>query len=312
MVTVWVVFCIAVLLNCFLKKKSNVLGKYILWFAIGGGILIVPVFLWLIIGNAFVPFIKDYILFNMMYVGNEVNSSLYNKYQAFSFFLNNIYVLTSVVVMGYLCKYKKNIFNITYFIYMFVTLWFLGMSGQTYAHYGMIIIPMLIYPFSYILGMVEKEQNHFITLGVSIYFLGILAFPVWISGVDRTIAVYHDYISEVEEPGNRKDTIGKVTQYIKDNTTADDTITVWGNWNLIYVLSGRFSTSQYSYQFPIQQYDDSILNTYFAELQANRPAIIVIQAGMELGEMETFVVRNYYELANEIDGVKIYKKDVSK
>ena len=82
-------------------------------------------------------------------------------------------------------------------------------------------------------------------------------------------------------------------------------ITVWGNWDIIYARSQRFSASKYSYQSTIGA-DPVRMDEYFEEIEKNLPMYIIIQPEMEMGRMEQFIREHKYILEREIEGALVY------
>lgn len=304
MVAVWIVFCCAVLLYEIARKNLGEVLQCLFWFLIGAGIVIIPIYWWLIANNALMDFINDYFLFNKMYIQDTNRATLLNKYISFSNFLNNIYVLTVIGVACYLIKDKK-LFHFAYLVYEVVCLVLICLSGQTYAHYGMVLVPMFVYPFAILLSNQTVRKNSWI-LAFILYLSVSQVIPTWISGIDKVaeFCLAENKISE------QTDLVGKVCSFIKENTKADDKIIVWGNWNIIYVQSQRLPASKYSYQFPIGKINEQIMNEFFEEINGNPPKAIVNARGMGIGKMEGFLNEHDYICMYEIEGITVYMQDV--
>lgn len=297
MISVWLVFCIAVLLQCLHEKEGQKILFFLKWFVTGTLLIIVPIFLWLIAKGAFEDFVIDYFIFNHLYI----KATALGRYNSFMFFANNSYVILATVISVYMCKQKK-IFYISYLAYIFVTLAFICVSGQTFSHYGMVLVPMLVYPISLLLSKADiKEKNGY--LFFVLYIMLAQVTPAWISGVNKAA----EYYFQEDITSARVDTTGKVVEYVVSNSEENEKIIVWGNWDIIYALSKRLPASKYSYQFPIGKVDNRILADFFDELKENFPKIIVISS--DLGDMEQFLVENNYICTADIDGVAIYMQN---
>ena len=154
MIAVWAVFCIyAVCLNI-RQKKSFPLNVFLLFMA---GVLLVmlPIFLWLGINGAIGEFWKDYIIANIGY-SNEYNtiSNIFNSVISYIFpSLSEIFFALLLILI----IRKENFgFNITYAIYMVVNVALISISGKGFTHYGMIVLPTLIYPLAASSVVVKK------------------------------------------------------------------------------------------------------------------------------------------------------------
>lgn len=319
MVSVWIVFSIAVLIKCIKEKAFTKIVEFLSHFLLGAGISILPIVIWLIKENAFVDFINNYLLFNMKYSGMErFADSLGGKYKAFSHFFNSPLVLVAVVILSYLCISKERIkdrfFNISYFVYFVATLLLLSIAGKTNAHYGMVLVPLLAYPVGMFMSMCEREWrkgNELISLFVVVYFLVNISIPKWIGGTDRLVQSYR-----VSEQDNRSGRLVEAAEIIEQNSEPDDEITVWGNCNALYLLSERKSASKYSYQYPIGNVDESILNEYFEEITEKQPKLVVLADHTEQIMLE-FLENNKYTLVYEPEigefyNFWIYSRDESR
>lgn len=77
---------------------------------------------------------------------------------------------------------------------------------------------------------------------------------------------------------------------------ADERISVYGSYNMIYVAAGRAHATTYSYQYPIAEVDGAILDFYFDELAAQQPKLIVVENGNYDARMREFVANYSYTL----------------
>ena len=61
----------------------------------------------------------------------------------------------------------------------------------------------------------------------------------------------------------------------RQSTDVDEKISVYGNYNIVYVLTQRQHASKYSYQSPIGSVNPAIMDTYFSDLERELPRMIV-------------------------------------
>ena len=177
------------------------------------------------------------------------------------------------------------------------------MSGIPYAHYGMILIPGLVYPISLLFHNMEmirdEKTRHVVSDLLAIYLLSVVILSDWI-GVVRNIPItYNDRNSD-----HLSLTTAEVTDLIQELTDENDTISVYGNWNAAYLLSNRRHATRYSFQFPIGGIDPTLMDEYWCELQEELPPIIVVDRGHYSDEkVQHFLIKNDYEI--------IYAENVS-
>lgn len=296
MISVWVVFCIAVLIHLIYQQKVKKILVFLSYFLCGLGMMALPILIWLTVNGALYDFWENYIVFNQSYISD---ASFIQYVYAFLYFFGNVVMIVSVVSLVYQYKIKPDGFHLAYICYYFLTLAWICIGGRGYAHYGMILIPLMAYPISIVFMMIEKriKDSFFLTV-----VLGIAVISVWNEGITWAIG---SYVDRNHDSGRECD---PVIDIITERTDENDTITVWGNWNIIYVLSHRIPASKYSYQFPIADIDYDIYSEYFEDLEVNQPKFIIIQPNRAMGKMEEFLKEHLeYQHLDEIEGIDIYE-----
>lgn len=292
MIAVWFVFCIAIFILTIKKQDWITLLKFVVYFTLGITIILVPIIIWLAINNSLIPFWNDYIVFNSIY-----SSTLFEaRWSSFWFFFDTIVFKLAFFGMLYTCNKRNKILNITYLFYMILNLLLISMSGRIYGHYGMVIVPAMAYPFSLVFEEIEniKIQDVCRTLAmiVGIYLMSVLITPNWITLVKKI-----PYIHQNRNIENNSGQVNTIIGIIDKYTEKDENISVYGNWNIIYVLSQRKPASIYSYQFPIGQVMPEIMDEYLKQLQEELPPIIVIQQGIYPdNNMNNFLKANEYKI----------------
>ena len=154
-----------------------------------------------------------------------------------------------------------------------------------------------------------KQISKKLILIINIYALSSIILPNWISLVSSTASNYSN-----RDSYKISDIVRTISSLIKENTTEDEAISVYGNWNIIYVISQRKHATRYSYQFPIGTVKPQIMDEYFEKLQEETPKIIIIAAGEYNDRMNSFLELNQYSLLwseNEdtFDGALMYLKN---
>lgn len=268
MAALWPVMCIGVIFKCLRSKEE--LRRNFFSFLTGFLVLAIPIMLWLIINGALDDFIDCYIKYNMLYSSQQRGDGRWQY--SFMLFLKETMVLLTTGITLYLAVKIHAFFDILYTIYIFTTLFFLSMSGNTYMHYGMILIPMMAYPVARFFGGTSegsyavKDVN--IRFGV-LYLTCVVAAPVWLAGVNDVLSQ-----STEKEKKDFSDDLCYVSELVKGNSTEEDKITVWGNWDAVYLLSDRMSCSRYSYPGACFV-EQSMIEEYFKELEESPPKVIV-------------------------------------
>ena len=300
MISVWVCFSIAVLIQLIYKKLYNRLLSFVAFFMCGVAMIVLPILIWLVVNHALSDFWADYILFNSMYVSDANRATLVNKFNSFQYFSTNILVLASIVMTSYLCKIKRSYCDFTYVVCLILTLVWISMSGMSYNHYGMVLVPLMVYPLANFLDIGNSEKTSANAIVAIIWILISISISPWGNAISSVISNYT----------NREivyNNIQDIADLIIEHTDEDDKITVWGNRNIIYLLSRRMPASKYSYQNPIGEVDNRIYEEYFQEIDLNKPKFIIIDPIVGLGGMSEFLeIHTEYNYVGRINEFDIY------
>lgn len=294
MISVWIVFAIAVLIDCLKNKEGNSLIKYIVWFLAGACLLSVPIVLWLALNGAFPGFIRDAFIVNFQYSGATTQLA---KWKTLWWFASDILMLFFIILLMYQAVFddkKRRYLNVTYLVYFLVTLVLISVSGRPYEHYAMILIPAMGYPLAFLGSLCEETfAGGLKKAGLCVfvlYFLAYLSIPNWVDGISNTVACYQ------ERGENHHDgLLMEVTDIIQENTEEDDEITVYGSWDLVYLMSHRMSASVYSQQYAIGYVVPEIVDSYFEDITQAQPKIIVVVMDYMDERMQEFLEQNQYE-----------------
>ena len=306
MISVWIVFCIAVFIQTVMNKEWIQLLRFIAWFATGLLAIILPIIFWLLIHEDLGQCWKDYILFNQEY---SALATMKEKWSTAFFFLNSTIYITALLIITYMISSKDKLLNVSYWVYMIFTPMMIGLSGRTYGHYGMILVPIVAYPLGLLFSAIEniemKALSKTTAMLVSIYFLSMIILPRWlelISGTPTLIVRRNEHVSE---------TSIEIAEIIQNYVDEEEPISVYGNWDYLYVLSNRKHATRYSYQFPIDAVTPLVLEEYFSALQEELPPLIVVEAGHYDDNIKEFLDKNHYKLIwseqeENYDGSLIY------
>ena len=104
------------------------------------------------------------------------------------------------------------------------------------------------------------------------------------------------------------DEMCKAADIVAQNTEKTDKISVCGNYDLIYVLSDRESSSMYSYQYPIIEHDSEIKNEYLNDILKLETEIIVTHNEDSIHAILEDILNKHYELIDTAGAFYVYKK----
>lgn len=273
MIAVWIVMCLGVFVHCIYYREYKRLFYFFGYFMFGLFIAVVPFIIWLALHGALQDFWNNYILFNFAYSSDGQRANIYSKLDSFLHFLYEPLVMVACGVMSVSFLKKKSLLNILHLFCLLATLLLTCISGQTYGHYGMILVPILIIPLAYIGKACDSAfgKNQLGVVFVVLYLLISSVLPTWEGLTNKALNAYQNRGTEKIDAS-----VLAVSSWVENNTEEDELIIVCGNWNIIYNLSNRFAASKYSYQSPVGAIDSDIERTFFEELSENKPAAIIL------------------------------------
>ena len=318
MIAAWVVFCLYIFIICIKNKDIKNILFFIKWFIVGVLIVILPTFLWLIRNKLLKAFWDVYIVFNSKYSSTNggwgSESAVWNSYL---FFFNTPVNIIAFIGLIYNINIQKKYSNLVYLIYMIINLGFISMSGLTYGHYGMVVIPSIIYPISLVFKRIEEIDDNktagAIKMIVGIFTVYSIIAPNWIDILSGLPNTYRNRYNN-----NIPDALQTITEMIETETDENESISVYGNWDVVYVLGKRKHATKYSFQFPIGQVDSSIMDEYFYQLSNEQPKVIVVQNGHWDQRIIDFATENNYRIGWKesyesygelVDGAIVYVKN---
>ena len=296
----WPVMCISIVIKLLREHKYKALIYDIKWFLLGMGIILIPILSWLALRGAMASFVESYFRYNVVYT--KAMSTTFSRYQSFSYYFSDSIMTIATMAILLIVLIKHRIRDVAYACFFFLNIVLISMAGKISMHYGMIVVPTLIYPMTVIASELNKITRDKGTLaGVSaVIYLCIAPYilPGWSSAIVNTIEQfpgrnYSDYISASNK---------QIADLVLQHSAGDDEITVCGNWNIIYLLSNRCSSSRYSYQ-TVCSIDKEMEDEYFDDLINNPPSVIVLRSDFyAMDRMKDYLDNNSYNDVGGDDG----------
>ena len=271
MIATWAVFCAYIFFKCIIDKDYKSLKIFVIYFIIGFILCLLPFVIWLACKGSLAEFIKDYFLFNKTYTTTHgIKGTITGIWKLIFGFINYPLIIISFLTIMYLIKYKK--LHILYLAYMVINIIFICMSGNYYPHYMIIFIPVIIFPLACLFDFIKTNDNKNNIIGslVGLYLIVNFICPYWIDVVRYLPSKYshrNDY--------KISDEMYEMSSIIKEKTNENDKISVFGNRNILYLLSNRMPATKYSYQYPIIYMSEEISKNYYESLKKETPKIIV-------------------------------------
>jgi len=283
MIAVWLVCIPIVLFYDIIYRKWKEMRTQIIFFLAGCLVTALPVLLYLVQKEALSQFWDVYIRFNFSYSGYL---SIRERLDCYQFFLDQPLVYLAIFGLFYTMhvmgrdKGEREIcieWQIAAGCFFF-TFPLMCMSGREDITYEMVLIPELVLPIGWLFSSLidkETEDKNKVMHGASCFLvfwiMVTVAVPslirVWDSGLER-----NRFLTEKQED----EWLWEVCEAVDTFCGEDDTISVFGNKDVVYLLCGRMSASRYSFQFPIVEVRREIYQEYLRELEYNVPKVVVI------------------------------------
>lgn len=289
MISIWLVYSIYIGFILINEKEFSKILYFAKWFILGITIIIIPLLIWMALHSDINYFIHDYIIFNIRYSSSQGGRADFtSRIKSFYYFFNNPIVLVTFICTFYYCKsYKTHI----YFIYLVLTLILMVMSGDSFAHYGMVLVPAVAYPVCLMFKNIENVEilqvGKLIKFIVVTYLLTTIVFPKWMPLLEESIDIYNNRDNSEES---------EIVRIVDELTLDDEAISVYGIWNEVYLKSNRPHATRYSYQFPIGEVMPQIMDEYMIQLQKEQPRVIVVEGGKYDERIQSFLEKNGYIL----------------
>lgn len=283
-VLIWGIMAIFLLIKYIYQKEIKKLLKIILFFIIGNMVILIPSAVYLIINGAFSEFIYQCFVFNINYAQNWPSN--YNIITIFKYFYDVMpaIVLASVILLIILIYNKNNRDYKIFYLILFATGLYIVMSPlNPYEHYAMILIPLLIYPFSKTLLFLFESLKCQKNLRVIILIMVIVS--VMCKEINfiynRSLAVINDGEWLVD-----------IRIAIQENSNENDNVLVLGNECLLYLISNRTYHHKF-FNSGITIIDDKLKDEFIEEVENDLPKLIVSNGDIAISEIKNIVENNY-------------------
>lgn len=307
-ISVWVVFCIAVLVQKCMERKPRDLLPFLGWFLLGLAAVLLPIAAYLVCNGIFQDFLDAYFLLNFQY--STVGGDMPPIKLARDFLINPWYVPCLLIAVGCLLqKEKRSIYWFACVGYFLLSLAMCSMSGNKCPYYTIALVPCYVAPVAYFLGKPEFGKNNGFHLQVLALLTAAILFSSWYSpallGVKKVIRATPE-VSLGDEHHQ------ELYRLIGEYTDEDEPIIVYGNEDAFYFYSHRFAASKYSFQYPIIFKSEKIMKEFFAELDEKLPKLILVQSLWCDDEyIREFLATHPYECITDFDDYALYLRTES-
>lgn len=245
------------------QKQYNIIKKFFIYGCLGFFTTLLPVLLWLYLKNAITHFYDDYILFNLSYASkNSTPEQFRESYDIFTnFLIIKVMLLLGIFSLFLIRLYnRKELFILLISIILFYTTFLsLVATGNTYAHYILLLYPSILTILIYILKPIKYQKLVFVTI--------LLISPIFIKNSLDHSALHH----KVQKLKTGK--IKQISSYLENYLAPNETFLYLGNYHtIIYLYSKRKASNIYAYNYMLK---DIIPHKFYQTIADFPPNLIV-------------------------------------
>jgi len=319
MFPLWAGFCLVIAVECVMKRRFLLLGKYAAGFSLGIIVVFVPVLLYLklngIIDDFFVQVISNGAARGFNRSVREITKIFFKAIRNSNSFLPLFLGFFLIII-----NFKKSGFNfyIGYtFSYFLMVLFFSFLSSD--PHYNLVLIPYFVPALTFLTEIIYNAFSRVILSWKTAYskympliFLTVFFCLVFSEGLtnylwDIRAIFYNKSVSS----GTKLVNAGKM---IDKNTKPDDKIISLGYNAYIYTFTQRISASKYFYQGYWLRSIPNAREDFLSDILTGKPAVIAIFNDVDgIGEIDGYwhdpilkFIDDEYRLLSDENGFKLF------
>ena len=279
MAVIWAVGMPLVLIRMVYKRQGRELAECVAGFLMGIAIVFVPVIVYLLCTGSFQDFIECYMIFNFGY--SEGGSNWAGVQSAMVKGIKNLPYAVAAVVISLWPGVKNRVYLVN-FGALIISLYFAHMSGRYYQHYGMILLPMLVVLFVYAVSNLYTVFSIREKINFKIKLPGArLMIPGLILAVAAAFFLQYKWANLIRESMMQTGGVSELTEYMTENSEAEDDVLIVGNDSKYYLLADRFTKNKYFYQTPPIKINDAIYEDFMKEVERCQSDLVAVMGVKE-------------------------------
>lgn len=291
------------------KNRPTIIGLFYFFFG-----FTIPIGLWAIyflLNKAFPEFIFASLLQNFGYLSSW-STGTHSGSATSGGLINRAIILLIGWAFIYLLRLRNKISQPTLFIlgWFIATIFGALLSSRPYPHYLIQVLP----PLSLIITMfLHKKRLYAVPIFVFIYIIfqfkfyfyepisyysNFYSYAFGITNQSRYFAHFNPHLNEIYQVAN----------YIKNNSTPDEKLFIWGDEPYIYPLSQRLPTSKYTVAYHVIDFNQH--DFVYQQLITNPPKFIVYYQmnGRQYPQLNHLVGR-YYSSVSAFGSATIFQNN---
>lgn len=281
-----------ILVSMLIRKKKFEILRCIVACIIGVLLICIPVMIYFLKTDSLSYMIKYYLKFNLIYSGKE--NSIGTVCYAMLALVKALRVSPLLLILlGIPLSYRDKVY-ICNIVAWFSSLTLASMSGKTYPHYAVVLLPMTGVLCCYFLQSLESKIP-FKIKNVKMYqLIGILALVFIIFDIHLKRPIITTTYASADGVDN----------YIIKNTSKNDNVLIIGNRVCHYLYTNRFTENKFFYQTPPANISEEIYQDFLNEFNENLPDYLIFENIEQYEEGESNM-RIFWEYINNLE---IYKR----
>lgn len=302
-ISLWIAFCIGVLVQKLYQKDFYNLINFIIYFLIGISVVIGPIFIYLLKMNTLSYFYETYFIFNFRYSGD---AGLYASFIAILKCISRELVFPCLLIVFFLILYEKKckIYWKTYLVYLILSVLLCSMSGNDYIYYRISLIPCYTIPIAMLLSKMNYSRKQMYPILVLLIIGSAIWVQQWTGPTINALLAIKNTTTQIDLGDEHH---RELFRLIEKYTDKNESFIVYGNENSFYFYSHRFAASKYSFQYPIILIDEKIRNDFFQELDEKLPKLILVQSLWCNDEyIQKFLNTHPYQCITNFDDYALY------
>ena len=272
MIMLWFCFGAHILWREWRLGRGKKAWQYIAGFVTGAGVIVMILCIPIIVLGLWDDFIRAYFSFNVSYtLGGDLHQFMEALRHFYSFFYTIPVAIVSCIVWILRHRGQRKLGDyiaVPILGSLLLTLIIISLPGRLYAHYMMVIIPLLVLPLGFVLNSTVKvfrtvtyKNRVWERVGFLILFVSITGSLIIAQGTQIIRTFYKDsYTADLYT----------LSEYINEETKEDDRIISLDYGAMIYLLSDREPASRFFYAGYKMDYEILI-----EDLCENEPAYIM-------------------------------------
>lgn len=265
MVGSWIPLLLSVVFVFIRQKKPFEILKCAFLFLGGVAAVFIPLLIYFIATNSFYDMIEQYFVFNLSYTGSSatITNVIFFIFRFVSYISVPVFIIlyTSVTNIKNKCVWLN-------IITLLVTIAASVISGRSYLHYLIVIIPFFVIPTALFLPVIMEKTSEARSI-ICKKYVSVSIVSLCILGLIMP-SVYDIYINiRVGKQPN------EICEYFTKETSTDDDVLILGNDVNYYLQTNRSTNNKFFYQYPPIEVSEKIYAEFIEQLN-DKPSDYII------------------------------------